>query len=665
MLSLMKLKNFNLLNIFSFLSINKKEVSEDLTKKKKVIRNKDIPSYIGFSNLKREYRKLIEPGRTIKCLIGFPKTGKTRFIEEVFKELPDNCIFLNVPLSECTTYRHMWEKIIRQIKNQVKIDDDVVNSSLDYILSFSDDVKLPPEPFQAAIESVFVYLSEIDKKIILVLDQFEYARKLFENNVAYYALLKQLSSDNENIDCSLILVTKAHLKSVLRETDAPSPFEDRFTENTNYITGFSDNDLEFFFDSISSTQKLSSKQIDDILYYTGNNPELLKEFKRILQKYRQSRKDFKNLEIKDLITPELRLKIRNIYEKFYKYICGYYYEDINSQKGKYDYLSQLIPYIYNFSRNSSDEQGLSDLGLLRKDENGYYYCISHGFTQYIVREHTSEFDSYSSLSALDNNLYKLFMIELENLISEFGVYGESILDIEREIIKKSSVNYEWNQIEKYYGENSKSVYQELPDYFKILSPKSKLIFLTSKWNVFGKYFLDSDEWKNSTNWKNNFGDILKAERDGVSHFNIPFMKADVLLKINGCCKQICEIISSKTNEMPKMKTEAEYVSLASHFYVEPSELDDVETASSDVLVERHIGTLIRESWKDDEDNERESFKIVSNGLKYKFQIPNSVDKDGNKVFKYQLTDGLSAEFDIQDPANAYKSGFAVNVVIDV
>lgn len=662
----MKQKNSKMLKFFSFFSKKQHEIDEvpSGTTEKKTIKNKDIPSYIGFSELKREYRKLLEPGRTIKCLIGFPKTGKTRFIEESFRNPPENCVLLKVSLSECTTYRHVWEKIIRQINSQVKIEDAEVIKSIDYVLSFTDDVKFPIEPFQAAVESIFVYLTEIGKKIVLVLDQFEYARKLFENNVAYYALLKQLSSDNENIDCSLVLITKAHLKSVLRETDAHSPFEDRFTEHTNYITGFSEDDLESFFSSISSTQKLSSKQIDEILYYAGNNPELLKEFKRVLQKHRQSHKNFEDLEIEALITPELRLKINNIYEKFYKYICGYYYEDLN-KKGISNYLSVLIPYIYNFSRSSVDEQSLIDLGLLKKDENGYYYCISHGFTQYVLREHNSEFDSYNYLAALDNNLYKLFMVELENLILEFRVFGESILDIEKEILKKSVVNYEWDQIEDYYKRNSTSIYQELPDYFKILSIKGKLIFLNSKWKIFEKYFIDNNEWRVLDNWNKNFGDVLKPGRDGVGHFNITYMKPEILSKINECCKQICEIIASKEKDMPKKKNESEYVSLASRFFIEPSEIDDVETPSSDVSVERHVGTLIRESWKDDEDNDRESFKIVSDGLKYKFRIPNSVDKNGNKVFKYQLTNGLPAEFDIKDSATAYRAGFAINVVIDV
>lgn len=666
----MKLKISKIKDIFSIFSTPKdnsvKEEAGSLTKKR-VIRNKDIPSYIGFTDLRREYRKLIEPGRTIKCLIGFPKTGKTRFIEETFKNLPEECVYLNVSLSECITYRHMWEKLIRQIKNQVVIKAEEICKYIDYILSFTDEVKLPPEPFQAAVESVFVHLTETGKKIILVLDQFEYARKLFENNVAYYALLKQLSSDNENIDCSLVLITKAHLKAVLRETDAPSPFEDRFTENTNYITGFSENDLEYFLNSISSTQELSSKQINEILYYTGNSPELLKEFKRSLQKYRQARKNFEDLEIKELLTPEFRLKINNIYEKFYKYICGYYYEDINSQKGKSDYLSRLIPYIYNFSRSSVDEQGLTDLGLLRKDENGYYYCISHGFTQYILREHNSEFDSYNYLAALDNSLYKLFMVELENLISEFRVFGTSILEIEKEILKKSVVHYEWNQIENYYGQNSTSIYQELPDYFKILSIKGKLNFLKGKWNIFSKYFAENEEWKVLSNWDKNFGSLLKDERDGVSHFNIPFMKPDVLLKINECCKQICDIIASKESDMPKKKMDSEYVNFSSRFYVSLPEDVSISDEADDILDEngRREGTIIRESYTDAEGNNKESIKIESEGLKYKFQLRTSLDRDGNMVLGHQLVDGLHAEFDIQDSATAFKAGFAVNVIIDM
>lgn len=657
----MKRKISNFISFFRIFSKSNKDTGSE--KNKNVIKNKDVPSYIGFSDLRREYKKLVGPGRTIKCLIGFPKTGKTRFIEETFRNLPDNCVYLNVSLSDCATYRHMWEKLIRQIMSQVKIEDEEVNESVKYILSFNDDVKLPPEPFQAAVESVFVYLTEIGKKIILILDQFEYARKLFENNVAYYALLKQISSDNENIDCSLVLVTKAHLKSVLRETDAPSPFEDRFTENTNFITGFSEDDLESFFNSISSTQRLSTKQINEILYYTGNNPELLKEFKRVLQKYRQSHKNFADLELDNVITPELRSKILNIYEKFYKYICGYYYEDINSQKGKSDYLSMLIPYIYNFSRSTVDEQGLTDLGLLRQDENGYYYCISHGFTQYILKEHNSEFDSYNYLAALDNNLYKLFMVELENMIVNFQAYGESILDLEREIIKKSAVCYEWDQIENYYGQNSTSVYQELPDYFKILSIKGKLKLLTSKWDIFGKYFIDNSEWKVLTNWDKNFGSILKDGRDGVSHFNIPFMKPDVLLKINECCKQICEIITSKEKDMPKKKTEGEYVNMASHFFIATTEHIDVD--DSDGKAGRNKGTIIRESYVDNEGNTRESIKIKSDNLKYKFQPRNSVDKEGNIILSYQLKEGLQAEFDVQDPATSFRSGFAINVVIDI
>lgn len=659
----MKQRNSKILKIFSFFSKKNREIDEvsSDTREKRIVKNKDIPPYIGFSELKREYRKLLKPGRTIKCLIGFPKTGKTRFVEESFKNLPENCILLKVALSECNTYRHMWEKIIRQINNQVKIEDDKVIKSVDYVLSFTDDKKFPTELFQAYVESIFVYLTEIGKKIILVLDQFEYARNLFENNVAYYALLKQLSSDNENIDCSLVLITKAHLKSVLRETDAPSPFEDRFTEHTNYITGFSEDDLETFFNSISPTQRLSSKQINEIVYYAGNNPELLKEFKRVLQKHKQSHKNFEGLELETIITPELRFKIKNIYDKFYKYICGYYYEDLN-KKGISNYLSVLIPYIYNFSRNPVDEQSLIDLGLLRKDENGYYYCISHGFTQYILQEHNSEFNSYNYLAALDNNLYKLFMVELENLILESKVHGETILKIEEKIIKNSitEVNREWNQIEKYYEQNSTSIYKELPDYFKILSIKGKLNFLKSKWNIFAKYFKDNNKWKELDRWDENFGDILKPGRDGVGHFNITYMKPDVLSKINECCKQICDIITSKEKDMPKKKTESEYVSLSAQFFIEQSEAKTAETSSK-----RQNGTIIRESYMDSDGNARESFKIESAGLKYKFQIPNSVDRDKNKVFKHQLTDGLSAEFDIQDNATDYKPGFAINVVIDV
>ncbi len=664
----MKLKN-KITNLFTFFSKNKKKINEESIEKKeeKVVPSKDLLPYIGFSTLKREYRKLIEPGRTIRCLVGFPRTGKSRFVEETFKNLPANCILINVSLSDCNTYRHMWEKIILQIKKQVKIDDEGINNELDSGFSFSnEEILSSPEPFNSPIESVFSYLTEIGKKIILVLDQFECARFLFKGVPTCYALLKKIASDDPNIDCSLVLITKAHLKSVLRNVERQSsPFEDRFAENINYITGFSENDLKSFFNSISSTQKLSPKQINEILYYTGNNPGLLKEFKRVLQKHRQSHKNFEGLEIKALITPELRLKINNIYEKFYKYICGYYYEDLN-KKGISNYLSALIPYIYNFSRNSADEQELSDLGLLRKDVNEFYYCISQGFTQYLLTEHNSEFDSYSSLAALDNNLYKLFMIELENLILKFRVYGKSILDIEKAIIQKSGVCDKWEKIEHDFIDNKLIVYNELPDYFKILSIRQKLYFLMNNWKgIFDKYFNDNYEWKDLSNWNKNFVNIIRDERNGVSHFNIPYMKPDVLSKVNECCKQICEIIASKEKDMPKKKNESEYVSLASRFFIEPSEIDDVETPSSDVSVERHVGTLIRESWKDDEDNDRESFKIVSDGLKYKFQIPNSVDKDGNKVFKYQLTNGLPAEFDIKNSATAYKAGFAINVVIDV
>lgn len=58
----MKLKISKIKDIFSIFSTPKdnsvKEEAGSLTKKR-VIRNKDIPSYIGFTDLRREYRKLI------------------------------------------------------------------------------------------------------------------------------------------------------------------------------------------------------------------------------------------------------------------------------------------------------------------------------------------------------------------------------------------------------------------------------------------------------------------------------------------------------------------------------------------------------------------------------------------------------------------------------
>jgi hypothetical protein len=96
-----------------------------------------------------------------------------------------------------------------------------------------------------------------------------------------------------------------------------------------------------------------------------------------------------------------------------------------------------------------------------------------------------------------------------------------------------------------------------------------------------------------------------------------------------------------------------------------NEVDDTKIGEIEDPNERCKGKIIRETYIDADGKNRESIKIESEGFKYKFQSRNAVDRDGNIVIANQLTDGLIAEFDIQDSATSFKAGFAINVVIDI
>ena len=154
-------------------------------------------SFIGRKTEVKSLRNLFVDSsvKTAKSIIGLTRTGKSSFVDNAFLDIPETekILYVNVTLGDFSYYE-MWQDIMWKLKKQLQ-RKELLDDELEELLSNFDEEELKWVKLNHSVKDTFEYLNELEIKVILVLDEFDRASVVFENDTKKYG--KRISSRNK------------------------------------------------------------------------------------------------------------------------------------------------------------------------------------------------------------------------------------------------------------------------------------------------------------------------------------------------------------------------------------------------------------------------------------------------------------------------------------
>jgi hypothetical protein len=123
------------------------------------------------------------------------------------------------------------------------------------------------------LQKFFQKIKESDCKIILVLDEFDHARRLFKDQPSAFQRLRELSNKPE-LRVNVVTISRRSIKSIEEQTNGSSTYDGIFKDY--YLAMFDDEEVSLFFERmVGFGLELSEDQKSQVLFYCGGQPLLL------------------------------------------------------------------------------------------------------------------------------------------------------------------------------------------------------------------------------------------------------------------------------------------------------------------------------------------------------------------------------------------------------
>lgn len=324
-------------------------------------------SFIGRKSEVAYFRSLFIDSnvKTAKSIIGLTRTGKSSFVDNAFLDIPetDKILYVNVTLGDFSYYE-MWQDIMWKLRKQLK-RKELMDNELEELLKNFDEDNLKWVKLNHAVKDTFEYMNEIEVKVILVLDEFDKASIVFENDTKKYDMLRELLSAPK-YNLFAITISRRNLNIIEGTTYQSSTLHGVL--DPIYFKGFTEDDIQEYYDVLVKYDiYLTDAQKKEIEYYAGNSPYLLSIFGNKLV---ERKKAGKNMDVTDVFQNDCKL-------------INDYYRDIQRHLERDGDLGRLIPFVIgpNIGVTQNDRDELINLGYLFFQEKGrlLYQSISHNY----------------------------------------------------------------------------------------------------------------------------------------------------------------------------------------------------------------------------------------------------------------------------------------------
>ena len=483
-------------------------------------------SFLGRRSEVDEISSLLFQGCASRSVVGPTRIGKTSIVTEALERNRNYPRHLSIfiTMSNYQTAFDFWkalmDRFIAQVKQAGLWDEELEGDFAKYDTRFRPENTFWWAFLQTRLDNLTAAINSAEYRLILVIDEFDYAIALFGQESYYYQMLRSLCSE-VGYSTSGILISRRRLTLFEASCKYISTFHGVFPEIT--VLPFSHEDMEAFYHTLARYGISVSEEGKCCLKdYTGYMPHLCSMFGYEMVRNRETTKE---------IGPEELYKIH----RKYRPQIDRHYEDLKRYLEQDDYMD----FAYSLSIGAKcpsiakrEIENMEVMGILIANEEKSEACVfSRDFMNYL-QTRPLKLPIWESITGSEKKLKSIFK-QVYPLLDQITYQQLCSLDKNRlkdEVKEKyGDLKLKWDTITKYCC--SISVYKEQPTVLDSLTLPFVINAILDNWDKnFKKYFGD-DSWIGKLKSIRDF-------RNPVAHAMIDYIEE----KERGICLKYCEEI---------------------------------------------------------------------------------------------------------------------------
>lgn len=513
-------------------------------------------SFIGRTKLMEYLRKVFveNNARAGKAIVGLTRTGKSSIALNLFKDLPDDIIYIYEDLNEWSEYFELWQDICCSVEDYLNKHNKMTVSMAENLKSMKNE-NIPWIKLNRTVKKIFEELAIMQIRTILVLDEFDNASVLFDAGTKHFELFRTIFSDGK-YDVSAMTISRRNLHTIEGTTYQSSTFHGVL--DSIPLKGFDDEDMKAYYSVFSALGiELSEEQKEEIEYYAGRAPFLLS----ILGHY-----------IVETAEVEGSVNISNIFLDKCKAINDYYRDCIQHLTRDND-LKRIVPFVIgpNVGVTQNDRDELINLGYLRTEDDNLV-AISSYFANFLSA-------NMLQISIWDNviNVEKKIKLIIENefakVVDHYQVGGESLIAIQRNVLEAVTgiSNGDISRYDSFIANNAK-VFNIQSTYLDVMSLNDSFKILKDCWaDIFAKYF-NNDLY---SNWGSKFDKCSRA-RNPIAHGHEEYLTDLDKNEIDTYCKQIFDVLAAADAIKDTLSDSGKIIETAAKYALSKSVISDIK-----------------------------------------------------------------------------------------
>lgn len=427
-------------------------------------------------------------------LVGPTRIGKSSLINRVIEDNRDtpNHLTVMINMGECAQAYDFWSMLANELQEQVE-DSGLWDDSFEKAyqgISFLDSGETSNWFlfYRIALGKILRHIGKLKCRLVLVIDEFDSAPRVFENQSHYFQLLRSIYSDAKYVT-SGVIISRKRLHLLESNCADISTFHGVFRELT--LHGFSDEDMEEYYHLFQRYGIILSEDAKtQLVYYTGKMPYLCCMFGERMAFHMQ-----------DLSACSAE-NIREVFRECLPQI-NQYYDDLVKRLEK-DNQIEVVFYCSIGSRmprtTERDIENMCAMGILFQEEtepeNKRYYAYCHDFMTYI-QTLPMKLEIWPMMMESERKLKRIFGLEYPILAQtrylEFT--GDNQDAVRRNVnCNCSNIHIDWRTVVSYAKDLAN--HKDNPSVLDVLTLSYIIKYIVCEWDRrFYRYFNGDSEWK--------------------------------------------------------------------------------------------------------------------------------------------------------------------------
>lgn len=453
--------------------------------------------------------------------VGLPRTGKSSLVSNALDPAlmeEKGMVLVSENIVKNTSFEGLWQSIVSSVWQQLddmELSSPRVTRAYENYLQILSMVENPTyDVLKAPVESFFKKLQKfLRTPVVLVLDEFDAAAKLFDGKRHYFEFIRDLAS-KPDYGISVITISRRQLINIEADAYGNSTFQHIF--DSIQVHGFNDEDMAEYrqvFERMGAP--LSAEDLDLLDHYAGRNPFLLSIF---------------GSGLADMILAGEVPSVRRIYEEKAVALRNYF-DSVVKQLQTDNSLNKLLQLVVGpkYDLTASDLDWYISAGYIDVTDEGGYFVISEDCTRRL-RELTISQPIWPVVMEAEKRLKRMLNNSMTAILGEdWMIFCQSDPVLSPQEFERCRKRV---RDEYFYYKNESNLLQ-------MLYLGEVVRFIEFYWNRGIRYRfgnLDYDQWRE------NFG-LLQRTRGVLAHGHEDYLQEKDIQDTEMFCRRLAEILT--------------------------------------------------------------------------------------------------------------------------